>query len=117
MPRAPFPEMNMSLIKKTLHYRGTESDVFFRELTAGEALDLARSVRAVKSSKSGELEYDFGANLENSQRLLQMTLVDEDGKNVYRNAEQLRKEPAKKIAKLIALANEVVKEEEPEGNA
>lgn len=105
----------MNLIKKTLNYRGTESEVYFRELTAGEALDLARGVRSVKQ-KNGEMEFDFGANLENGQRLLQMTLVDSEGNKVFRNLEALRKESAKKIGKLIELANEVIKEEEPAGN-
>jgi hypothetical protein len=115
MPRAPFRESQMNLVKKILSIGGNDETVYFRELTAGEQLDLLRGVRSVRN-KDGNLEFDFAANVENGMKLLQKTYVTEAGELVYRNLEKLRAEPAKRIAKLIQLANEVVKDDEPAGN-
>lgn len=106
----------MSLITKILTIGGNEETVYFRELTAGEQLDLLRGVKSLRN-KDGNLEFDFAANVENGMKLLQKTLVTEGGDLVYRNMEKIRAEPAKRIGKLIQLANEVVKEDEPAGNA
>lgn len=106
----------MNLVQKILTIGGNEETVYFRELTAGEQLELLRGVKSLRN-KDGALEFDFAANVENGMKLLQKTLVTESGELVYRNMEKIRAEPAKRIAKLIQLANEVVKEDEPAGNA
>lgn len=109
----------MELIKKTLKYKGKETDVFFRELTAGQQLDLAKGQKFKTTQKDGGmLEVDLGDQLEKNYRLVQLTLVTEDGQPVYRNMDKLREEPRKKIAALVILANEANKDEgDDAGNA
>jgi hypothetical protein len=109
----------MELIEKTLRYGGKEEQVFFRELTAGEQYELAKGQRFKSTQKDGGVfEFDMGEQLAINQRMVQMILVDADGKNVYRNLEALRKEPAKKVNALVKLAKETLKElgEGDEGN-
>lgn len=101
----------METIEKTLKYKGTETTVYFRELTAGEQLELAKGQR-IKGSKEGAYEFDLGENVAKGQQLVYMTLVDADGKRAYRNMDELRKEPSKKIQALVKLANEVTKDDD-----
>lgn len=96
----------MELIKKTLKHKGTETTVYFRELTAGEQLSLVKGQTYRGNAKSGNVEIDVGENVESQQRLVLMTLVDENGNQVYAHIKQLHAEPASKIIALGKLAEE-----------
>jgi hypothetical protein len=110
----------MKLIEKTLRYGGVEERVFFRELTAGQQLQLAKGQKFKTTQKDGgAFEVDLGEQLNKNYQLVQMTLVTQDEQPVYPKLEALLKEPRKKIAALVKLATEVNadEEEEPAGNA
>lgn len=100
----------MHKIEKEFTYRGETTTVYFRELTAGEQLNLSRGYKSVFRDGSSEVELDFFAEGERGHKLLQMMLVDVDGKNVYSNVAKLREENTSKIAKLVKMANEASKE-------
>lgn len=106
----------MELITKILKYKGTETTVHFRELTAGEQLSLSKGQTYRGNAKSGNVEVDVGANVESQQRLVQMTLVDEAGKPVYPTMKQLQAEPASKIAALGKLAEEAQRADDESGD-
>lgn len=99
----------MELINKTLKYKGTETTVYFRELTAGEQLELAKG-QQIKGSKDGAFELDLGVQTAKGQQLVYMTLVDAEGKRVYRSIDDLRKESNKKVQALAKLAQEAANE-------
>lgn len=100
----------MDLIEKTFSYRDESRQVFFRELSAGEQLKLAAGSRAAVRDGVSELTLDFAAEGERGHRLVQMTLVTEDGKPVYSSLAKLQEEKSSKIAKLVALAREASSE-------
>ena len=106
----------MELIEKTLKYGGTETTVFFKELTGGDKLQLARGQKFTTTKEGGSFEVDLGDQLERGYKLVQLTLVNDGGKKVYSSINDLLKEPSKKLKALVDLANEVHREDE-EGNA
>lgn len=103
----------MEKIEKILKFKGVETKVYFRELTAGEQLELAKGQR-IKGSKEGAYELDIGEHTAKGHQLVYMTLVDADDKRVYRNMGELHKEPGKKIQALVKLANEATKDDDDE---
>lgn len=110
----------MDLIEKTLNYRGESTPVFFRELSAGEQVKLAAGVRSTVRDGTSEVTLDFALEGERGHRMIQMTLVTEDGKPVYSSLAKLQEEKTSKIARLLALAREAAaefaKDGEDEGN-
>ena len=111
----------MELIQKELKYSGKTETVYFRELTGGEALKLTEGQTYKGNAKNGQVEIDVYANVRTAHNLVQLSLVDADGKQVYANVKQLQAESAKKVAALTKLAQEVHKDEEDDdekpGNA
>lgn len=106
----------MNLTEKTLVYGGTEETVYFRELTAGEQLSLAKGQKFTTTEKDGgSFSVDLGESLEKNYRLVQMTLCDAEGKKVYPNIQKLHDEPSKKVKALVKLAMECNKDEDDAG--
>ncbi len=105
----------MDLISRELKWGNKDSPktetVFFRELTAGEALSLTEGQTYTGNAKTGVVEIDVYANARSAQRLVVMSLVDADGKSVYTTLKALHSEPAKKVAALAKLAQEVHKDD------
>jgi len=104
-----------NLIEKTFTYRGESRTVFFRELTAGEQLKLSQGYKSTLRDGATETTLDFHTEGERAHRLLQMTLVDANGRNVYTNIGKLQEEPVSKINKLVELAREASRQFTEEG--
>lgn len=100
----------MDLIEKTLTYRGETKTLLFRELTAGEQLKLSAGYKSTVREGVSEMTLDLAFEGERGQRLLQMTLVTEDGKPVYNGLGKLQDEPASKVAAMVAKAREAAAE-------
>lgn len=105
----------MDLIQKVLNYKGTVTTVYFRELTAGEQLQLTKGQTYKGNPKSGTVEVDVYSNAETRQKLVQMTLVDADGMPVYASLKKLQDEPASKVEALSKLAQEAQDASVPDG--
>lgn len=114
------------LTERTLTVRGRSKTTYWRALTAGQKLDLLKGqvvkVEPATKDDDGETprrvrpaltEIVLADNAERNQRRVQMTLVDEDGKPVYRSLKELQAEPDFLIEALVALSIEV---EADEGN-
>ena len=108
----------MELIEKTLRYGGREEQVYFKELTAGQQLNLARGQKYRTTQKEGGvLEFDLGDQLEKNYKLVQLTLVKQDGSLVYPRIDNLLQESKSKVAALVKLANEVHQDEDDAGKS
>ena len=102
-------------IEKTLKYRGDESQVFFRELTGGEALELSKGQKAQHVQHAGDaatvtMEIDMGERLEGNMRLTFFTLVTADGKQVFTSWGAFIREKQSKILALQKLAADAQRE-------
>ena len=101
----------MSLITKTLKFRGKEEPVFFREMTVADTMKLIRNTKAtVGEDGKARQEIDFAAEYERSLTQLQLTLVDESGKRVYQTLQAIQNEPSARVAELLKLCKEAEKE-------
>lgn len=107
----------MSLIQKTLKHGGVETTIYFKELTAGDQLNLARGQKFTASGEGSTYQVDMGDQLERNYKLVQLSLVDESGKRVYSNVQLMHQEPRSKVAALVKLATEAQAEFDSEGNA
>lgn len=104
----------MDLIERELKWGGKTETVYFREMTGADQLALVDGQTYKGNPKKGEFEIDVSMNMKSSHKLLQMTLVTADGKPVYANLKQVAAEPARKLKALVALANDVHKDDETE---
>jgi len=101
----------MNLTAKTLAHRGAETTVYFRELTGGEMMELAKGKTASHSGVGAvTMNIDFGDELGRDFRLVQFTLCSAEGKQIYRTLAELLKEPGSKLKALKALANDASRE-------
>ncbi len=96
------------LIERALEVKGKSKATYWRQLTAGQRVELLRG-QVVNSA--GVMEMELSANAERNQRLVQMTLCDESGALVYKGLKELQAEPAWLVDALVKLANEVNKDE------
>ena len=96
------------LIERPLEVKGKAKATYWRQLTAGQRVELLRG-QTVRSD--GSMEMDLSANAERNQRLVQMTLCDETGAPVYRSLKDLQAEPSWLVDALVKLANEVSRDE------
>jgi hypothetical protein len=96
------------LIERALEVRGKSKPTYWRQLTAGQRVELLRGqvVRAEQDAVH-VMEVVLSDSAERSHRLVQMTLVTETGEPVYANVKQLQGEPAWLVEALVRLANEV----------
>lgn len=107
----------MDLIQKTLKHGGVETAVYFKELTAGDQLNLARGQKFTATGEGSTYQVDMGDQLERNYKLVQLSLVDEGGKRVYASVQNLLQEKRSKLTALIKLATEAQTEFDGEGNA
>ena len=96
------------LIERALEVKGKKKTTWWRQLTAGQRVELLRG-QVVKSD--GTMEMELSANAERNHRLVQMTLCDESGAPLYKSLRELQAEPSWLIDALVKLANEVNKDE------
>lgn len=102
------------LIERELKWGGKTETVYFREMTGADQLALVEGQTYKGNPKKGEFEIDVAVNLRSSHKLLQMTLVTAEGKPVYPSLKNVQAEPARKLKALIALANDVHKDDDAE---
>lgn len=107
----------MELIQRELKWGGKTETVYFREMTAGDALKINEGTKYQGNAKNGEVTIDVFAGIQSKHRLVQATLVTAEGKPVYASMKDLQAEPNKKVSALVKLADEVHKDDEDEGNA
>lgn len=94
-------------VERELKYNGKTRAVFFKPLTAGQQLELARGQKMSQGKDGASFELDMGDHAKRNYTLLQMTLCDEDGKRVFRNVQDMLEEPGDLIKRLVEIALEV----------
>jgi len=114
----------METIERELSYKKFGGErvkeiVYFKELTGGQRLSLLKGqkIRTQPGQDKATIEVDLGENTERNQRLVYMSLVDANGKQVYTSLDKLQAEPESKLRALVKLAAEVHKEDDDAGNA
>lgn len=100
----------METIEKQFAYRGETSTMHFRELTAGEQIKLTAGYKSTVREGVSEMTLDLAFEGERGQRLLQTTLVTEEGKPVYTSLQKLQDLPASKVARMVELCREAAAE-------
>ena len=100
----------METIEKAFNYRGESSVLHFRELNAGEQIKLTAGYKSTVREGVSEMTLDLAFEGERGQRLLQTTLVSEEGKPVYTSLQKLQELPASKVARMVELAREAAAE-------
>ena len=107
--------IDTGLVQRDVTMRGKSVPTWWRQLTAGQRVDLLRGQTVRSDAASGSvMEVDLAASAERNQRLVVMTLADEAGRPLYCSLKELQAEPAQLVDLLVAMANEVHRDE---GNA
>lgn len=110
------------LIPATLTYRGQEKEVWFRPLTASERADLSRGQKMrlgreqntdVTVEERKTVEVDVHDIIVKTHKMLACCVVDEKGKQVFKNAAEVGALPEDFVNVLNDLANTVLAEDEP----
>ena len=106
----------MELKTRTLVHDGIEETLYFKPLNTGEQLQLAKGQKVTQDIETGrpQVTLDLGDQLEKGMMLLRFTLVDANGRTIFKDNRELYKIESKKTAKMIALAKEVNGEGEGE---
>jgi len=101
---------------RTVTYNGRSKEFKFRRLTSGERMTMNRSLK-YKAVGKGEFTTEAGlADLYiRNMLLLQYSLVDSNGKNVFKNVEEVQELEAGLFDALYKEAEDVNKEEAVEG--
>lgn len=100
--------IDTGLITRPLTARGKTIDTHWRQLTAGQRVELLRG-QVVKSDGEGArvVEVVLAESAERQQRLVQMTLCDAEGNPLYKTLRELQAEPAWLVDALVKLADAV----------
>jgi hypothetical protein len=107
----------MDTIRKTYTFKGQEHEAYFKALTVLDTQKLLRGQKAaIGDDGKARMDLDYAQEYERSLMLVQLTLVDSDGRRVYQSLQSMQNEPTARLAKLIALAKEAEKEWADEGN-
>lgn len=89
---------------------------WFREITAGERLQLLKGQKVSRQGNATSFELDLGQNEEQRQKLVLFSTCNENGSAYFANLQALQKESAKLVNKLYAQAEAVNSEEDDPGN-
>lgn len=105
--------IDTGLVQRDVTMRGKSVPTWWRQLTAGQRVDLLRgqTMRSDAASGGSVMEVDLAASAERNQRLVVMTLADESGRPMYGSLKELQAEPAQLVDLLVAMANEVHRDE------
>lgn len=97
-----------SVVTRPLTVKGKTVDTHWKELTAGQRLELLKG-QVIKTDGDGvrSVEVVLSESAERQQRLVQMTLVDGEGKQVYKSLKELQAEPSWLVDELVKIAQEV----------
>lgn len=103
--------VSVNVIERTLEYRGKEKKVYFRQLTAGQRINISRGQRMTVGSKAREegVEVDVGESLERTHKFLAYANVDAQGNPVFKNHKEVQELPEDLVAALQALADDALK--------
>lgn len=108
-------------IPAVLDYRGQKKDVWFRPLTAAERAELSRGQKirlknddAQQSADQRQIvEVDAHDIIMRTHKFLAFCCVDERGKQVFKNANEVGQLPEDLVSALNMLANEKLGDEDP----
>ena len=100
--------IDSGLIARDLTVRGKSITTYWRQVTAGQRVELLRGQVVKSDGESARVvEVVLADSAERQQRLVQMTLCDADGSPVYPNLKALQSEPAWLVDALVRLAQQV----------
>lgn len=107
-------------IHAELNYRGSKKDVWFRPLTAAERAELSRGQKIRLKTEDGPqtpdqrtVEVDAHDIIMRTHKFLAFCCVDERGKQVFKNANDVGQLPEDLVSALNVLANEKLGDEDP----
>jgi hypothetical protein len=103
--------VQVSVIPRELEYRGQKKTVYFRQLTAGQRIQISRGQRMTVGSKSREegVEVDVGESLERTHKFLAFANVDAQGNPVFKSHKEVQELPEDLVAELQRLADDALK--------
>lgn len=106
----------MDLITKQWKFGKEEKTLYFKRLTAGQALTLSRGTKVRQDAESGKpiIEIDIAEQFEKGVLLVVMTLVDASGRQVYRNVNELYNMDNQKVRSLVEVARQAKDEGDPD---
>lgn len=105
-------------VERTVEHDGKSKTVWFRKINAGERLKLARGQRVTLGDQNtSKTEIDIGDLTTRQHMLVQFSVVDENGKNVFQNVTDVQKLPNQLVDKLYQFAEDVNREELPAGKS
>lgn len=100
--------IDASLIQRDLSVGGKTKKTWWRQLTAGQRVELLRGqVVRIDGESASVVEVEMAQSAERSQRMVVMTLCTEDGQAVYRTLKDLQSHPSWLIDALVDLARKV----------
>lgn len=108
------------IFERELNYRGKTKTVYFKRLSAGERIALARGQKMTLGSGNGDgelaksVEVDVGEAMGRTHRFLSYTVVDEKGNRVFSNESEVGKLPELLVSKLQLLAEDALQDPEEE---
>lgn len=96
------------LIEKQFTYLGNTETLYFRELSAAEALKIGSGATGVMRNGVMEIAVDPDQHFERGIQLLAASLVTEDGKQVFANgsASRAREMKNSRLSAMVTLARE-----------
>lgn len=103
-------------VEKSLTFNGKTGPAYFKLITAGERAQLLKGQRVqATSGEKSTYEIDLGQNAEQKHLLVFFSCCKPDGTRYFRNIEAVRAAPSPLLEKLYALASEVNKETDDNG--
>lgn len=116
--KSPFADIiDDTPIEKELNYNGKTRPVFFKRLTGDQRLQLVRGQRGSVKDGATSFELDMGDQVARAQLMTSFSLCDVDGKPLYKNVGDFRREPEGLINALTNLCAEALKDEDDLGNS
>ena len=105
-------------IARTITYNNKSKEFNFRKLTSGERMTMNRSLK-YKTVGKGEFTTEAGLDdlYMRNMLLLQFSLVDSSGKNIFKNISEVQQIEAGLFDVLYKEAEDVNKEENVEGKS
>lgn len=104
-------------VERTLTYGGVSKKVYFRRINGAERLALTSSQKFLVGGEGSKptMEMSLQDALRKNQQLVQMASVDQDGKKLFKNLDEVQAMPAQLVEAIAKLAEEVNREVEEVG--
>jgi hypothetical protein len=104
-----------SVIERTLDYNGKSKKVYFKQLTAGQRINMSRGQKFAVNARSREegVQVDMGDTMERGHKFLLYCHVTAEGKQVFNGLKEIQDLPEDLIAKLQDLADDALGMKKP----